>query len=58
MSDLPYYLDRKSLADLVGLSRVTIDRMREDGVAEIKDEGKLYFRRDDVLAWMEKRVAA
>ena len=54
---LPYFLDRKMLREQLGLARVTIDRMRED-VPEIKDARKVYWKRDEVLRWMDERMAA
>ena len=48
-------LSAKELMALLGISKTTLDRRKEDGLRFYKDGRKVYFKRSDVIRYLESK---
>ena len=49
------FLTLKETLDLLKISKSTLDRHREEGLPWHKDGKKLYFKRNEMIKWIEKK---
>ncbi|HET6245385.1 MAG: helix-turn-helix domain-containing protein [Bacteroidetes bacterium] len=49
------FLTLKETMDLLKISKSTLDRRREEGLPWHKDGKKLYFKRNELIKWIDKK---
>jgi excisionase family DNA binding protein len=47
-------IETKEMCDILGVSRVTLNKLREQGLPHYKMERRVKYNVDDVLKWLEK----
>lgn len=61
MIDLTQYMTRKELAGRLGVSEMTVDRYRKEGMPSMKGPGlrsAVWFDFDEVAQWLKVKGAA
>jgi len=47
------WLNKKEIAEFLGVSWTTIDRWRKDGLPCFKKGREIMFKKDEVIKWIE-----